>query len=233
MKSLVKINDLSFKPPPLGLVLFYPGLPGGGSNIYDKSPYGNNGSIVGATWVKSSLGLWCLSFDGTDDYVDCGNPDSINKAIEGDFTMEAWVFLNSLSSSSRQIFSKRQAWASNNIELFYSQYDDFAHLYIQDGVATDGATTPVTITAGVWQHVVATVTSTEMYCYLNGAPGALKTRNSTTPTNTQNLTIGKRADAGNERWLGMIALARVYRYALSPFEIKNHFEREKYLFGVW
>lgn len=232
MKSLVKINDLSFKPPPLGLVLFYPGLPGGGSKLYDKSPYGNNGSIVGATWVKSPLGLWCLSFDGTDDYVNCGNPDSIRYGIGDSFTMEAWVYLNSLGSSSRQIMSKRKQWAVDNVEFFYSQYDDFAHLYIQDGVATDGATTSVPITAGVWQHIVGTVNKTEMYCYLNGTPGLKRTRLTTTKINDVNLNIGK--NAGGERWLGMIALPRVYGgYTMPPSLVKSHFEREKYLFGVW
>ncbi|HEY92316.1 MAG TPA: LamG domain-containing protein [Dehalococcoidia bacterium] len=234
MKSLVKIDDLFFKPPGLGHVLFYPGLPGGGSTIFDKSPYGNNGSIVGATWVKSPLGLWCLSFDGTDDYVDCGNLPSIEDTIGNVFSLEVWCYmptLPSVRSESGQIFSKRKQWNNNNIEFFCSQYTDSYGIILQDGTYSDS--TSIAAFAGVWQHVVATVSSSSLYVYCNGVPSSPGARRVAVISNDMTLQIGRKAGSNSERWLGLIALPKAHRYALSPFEVRSHFEREKYLFGVW
>ena len=60
---------------------------GQGSTIHDSSGYGNHGTIYGATWTKGSYG-YGLYFDGTDDYVDCGNNDL---GITTQVTQIAWV----------------------------------------------------------------------------------------------------------------------------------------------
>lgn len=57
-----------------------------GDVAYDSSPEGNDGDIEGATWVKGRLGPG-LSFDGEDDYVDCGSDSSILPDI---FTVVGW-----------------------------------------------------------------------------------------------------------------------------------------------
>ena len=74
MKTLLDrdIDELIFDPPELGSVLYLTGLPCGGSKIYDRSPYGNHGTITGATWKRLPSGLWYLDLDALDDYVDCG-----------------------------------------------------------------------------------------------------------------------------------------------------------------
>jgi hypothetical protein len=83
-------DKILFEPPELGCVLSL-GLPAGSSKIRDRSPYGHIGTITGATWVKLSSGLWCLSFDGVDDMVGCGNPGSLQ--LTGDLTAEAWLYV--------------------------------------------------------------------------------------------------------------------------------------------
>ena len=89
MKTLVSQNSLVFNPPELGCVLFLPGLPWSSSKIHDRSPYGNHGTITGATWKRLPSGLWYLSFDGIDDYVSLGTSASLN--LVDDFTMMAWL----------------------------------------------------------------------------------------------------------------------------------------------
>ena len=64
-------RSLIFDPPDIGCVLRMSGRPQGGPVIFDDSPYGNHGTIVGATPVRLPSGLWVLNYDG-DDYVDCG-----------------------------------------------------------------------------------------------------------------------------------------------------------------
>jgi len=62
---------------------------GTGSTAKDSSPFGNNGTIHGASWVRGKFG-YALKFDGTDDYVDCGSDDSLN--ITDAITIEAWIY---------------------------------------------------------------------------------------------------------------------------------------------
>ena len=83
-------NKMIFDPPEIGCVLSLTGLPGGGSTIYDRSTYGNHqGTITGATWRYTPGGLWCLSFDGNDDYVRV--PYSTSLDITDQITLELWV----------------------------------------------------------------------------------------------------------------------------------------------
>ncbi|RLI73252.1 hypothetical protein DRP04_16015, partial [Archaeoglobales archaeon] len=49
---------------------------GSGTTAYDTSGNDNDGTINGATWTTGKFGS-ALNFDGTDDYVDCGNDESL------------------------------------------------------------------------------------------------------------------------------------------------------------
>ena len=54
----------------------------------DSSGNNNDGMVYGASWVDGKFGN-ALSFDGTDDYVDCGDISTANWA---NLTTEAWVY---------------------------------------------------------------------------------------------------------------------------------------------
>ena len=55
----------------------------------DLSGHGNNGTIYGAQCVQGRSGR-ALSFDGVDDYVDCGNDTSLNPK---EITISVWLNL--------------------------------------------------------------------------------------------------------------------------------------------
>ena len=59
-----------------------------GQTTYDEISNSNDGTIHGATWTTGKYGA-ALEFDGVDDYVDCGNDDSLD--ITDTITIEAWV----------------------------------------------------------------------------------------------------------------------------------------------
>ncbi len=62
-----------------GLAFYWRGIPAG--NVVDESPYGNHGTITGATWVGNGL-----LFNGVaNDLVNCGTNDSLN--LTGNFTI--------------------------------------------------------------------------------------------------------------------------------------------------
>ena len=104
MKTLIDVDEQVFSPPEPGNVLYLPGLCGGSNKIYDRSPYANIGTITGATWGKTPGGVWCLSFDGSDDCVNCGNDASLD--IADAITIEVWLKLPSAPSGWSRVMSK-------------------------------------------------------------------------------------------------------------------------------
>ena len=64
-----------------------------GSTVFDETANNNDGTINGASWAgpRWTSGMFddALSFDGTDDYVDCGSSAKLKPTT--DITIEMWV----------------------------------------------------------------------------------------------------------------------------------------------
>ena len=229
MKTLLDTDELVFNRPELGCVLYLTGLPGGNNRLHDISPYGNTGAITGATWVRTPGGLWCLSFDGTDDYIDCGNNGSLNP---NKITIEGWAYSDDASPSYRGL-AMRGAWDSS-----YQLYVDGVGLRFLIKNASDGVQTlAVTgLVASTWMHIVAT--------FDGGLPADnLKLFKNRELIGTDDLTGNIKSSAGStvigrtgigeSYWDGLLSMVRIYNRPLSALEIQNHYNQEKCLFGVW
>lgn len=230
MKTLVDREDLIFSPSELGCVLYLPGLPGGGSKIYGRSPYGNIGTITGASWKRLPSGLWCLSFDGQDDYVDCVGAASLFPASE--ISIEAWVYPTIVDASWRTAIGYT---SSEVADLFIQVTDKLSFRLQATGTITVGATTAV---VNRWYRLVGTYDknggANNVKLYVNGVLD--DTGTTTGDINyhaSKKLTIGVYAGLGAEWFGGRVALVKIYNQVLSALEIQNHFNREKCLFGVW
>lgn len=229
MKTILDVDDLVFSPPELGCVLYLPGPSGGGSKIYDRSPYGNHGTITGATWKKLPSGLWYLDYDGSDDYTDCGGGSSLG--ITEAITIIAWVNADTLSGYPVVVFKTTDNswsagygmwWASNYMRFFINQY------------GTNFARISFTAT-GEWHLFGATydknISANQLNIYRdNGEIGTPDTCSDSITVGARNLQIGW--DTGGGRWDGGIAGIRIYNRALSRLEFQNIYQREKHLFGV-
>ena len=232
MQTLVDrdIDRLVFEPPEPGCVMYLPGLPGGGSKIYDRSPYGNIGAIAGAVWKRLPGGLWYLSFDGTDDVVDCGTAASLNVGT-GDFAVEQWV-KPTAGSGAQGVVYKRDGTG------FFLRADPDASIYIYFYLAEGGSYRDARYTAsnpwdGGWHHLVGQRKSDETYIIFDGTDITNSRAGSGTNLNLDVAAPLKIGYDGSGYFDGGIVLVRLYRRALSDFEIRNHFNREKHLFGVW
>lgn len=229
---------LKFGPPEPGCVLYLPGLPGGDSQLYDRSPYGNNGAITGATWKRLPSGLWYLDFDGSDDEVDFGNPAHLN--ITKDVTFEAWVNFATLPGGST-VFGKDN-------ELSQRQ---FVSLFEQSGTSKSGFVIfksggiselygNTVFQALTWYHLVdvykyVTDGTSLMDIYVNGVVDVAQKTDAIGPmaSTTENLGLGAKIGGNPRRLDGSVALPRIYNRVLTALEVQNHFNREKHLFGVW
>ena len=229
MKSLLDRDALVFNPPELGCVLFLPGLPGGGNKIYDQSPYGNIATITGAVWKRLPSGLWCLSFDGTDDYVDCGTDASL--AITGSFSIEVW-FKAPAYVAYAHLASKVDGSGGFRFQTAYG-YLCFRTFVGATDYTIEGSSH---FCDGVWHQTVGVFNADESknYLYVDGVLDTdLAGANYAPAAQTMKLRVGCGSIDSYQVWSSLIGEVRIYNRALNALEIQNHFNQEKHLFGVW
>ncbi len=227
MKILLDRENLVFNPPDLGCVLSLSGLPGGDSKIYDRSSYGNTGTITGAIWVRLPSGLWCQYFDGADDGVVIPRSTSFEPATA--ITFELWVNRDGNNGNLQSLLSNQDyspAWGyhfgvQNSAGLMMFIYIDGGWRAPEVGTLRDG----------IWEYAVGTYDGADTKLYINTVErrSDSQTGDITYSGDNPDLGIGQ----GMGRYKGYIALPRIYNRALSDFEIRRHFDQEKSLFGVW
>lgn len=188
---------------------------GSGSTVHD-SVGGCDGSIHGATWVRSATG-YALQFDGVDDFVDCGSPAALSPA--GAVSVEVWLRPDRVP-------------AVGEPGVIGKAYHNYVLTYYTDGkcwwyCGNSERNLKSSVTPGVWHHVVGTMGEGAMRLYVDGvlcgtAPAGAKPLAATEPfffgTSrgavqwTRNATFG-----------GQIDEARVYGRALTAEEVLAHY----------
>ena len=221
-----------------GSVLYLPGHPGTGASIFDFSGQGNTGTIYGATWTRLPSGLWCLSFDGVDDYVSITEVSGLAFTNASDFSILAWV--NKGDSSRGIIIGDYLSGAVGTISLevftdgiirtYLQTTDAYVKDYRSGGAVTYGRFSLVGSTyAGATQTI---------HIYIDTVDQDLtKTRDETLNGSLRSgsgFKIGKdnRPDPSAIWFDGLIGELTIYNRVLSALEIANHFNRERHLFGV-
>jgi len=216
------LDRILFEPPELGCVLYLPGLPGGGARLHHRSPHGNTGTIIGATWGKLPSGLWYLDFDGTDDYVNCGNHSSL-QVNTGNLTIELWF---KDPEEDPCVFAEKYDGNAVGWYLYCKTSDNTIYWRPAAGFLNSG----IDCDDGLWHQIAVRQYSSvaDLYIdggYVNSWNGCYQNASVTTP-----LHLSKQA---TNYYKVKIALMRVYNYARSALHIRNDFEREKHLLGVW
>lgn len=225
--------DSLFAPPNSGTVLSLNGLPGGSNKIHDRSPYGNNGTIVGASWVKLPSGLWCLSFDGSDDYVDLGSPLNLLSDV---LTVEAWYRYEA------QNYSPLVSWSAGATPSMWLRWNaDKPLLYLGgSNFRYFSPTSPVNLYDGEYHRVVLVLAGNgqndidNARLYIDGyEQNVVSTVKTGAPDARSLVKIGYNAYSSGKYLKGTVALLTMRNYQPSLFQVQASFDREKHLFGVW
>ena len=231
MKTMLDVDQLIFSPPGLGGVLYLPGPSGGGSKIYDRSPYGNAGTITGAIWVRLPSGLWCLDFDGIDDNVSCSSkPEFYNLS---QVTLMAWVKSTGSTGANQGVFGLYDIGTARYV-MFFLNGDGTLYTEIEtsSGVTYFSGDTTGLCADSKWHFIASSYNGASVYLYLDGIlDKAPQARTGDIPLSTEPIKAGMVGAANYFK--GLIVIPRVYNRFLSAFDIKRHFEEEKHLFGVW
>jgi hypothetical protein len=182
----------------------------------------------------------CLSFDGTDDYVDCGNASSLKNLIST-ITWEAWFKSN--SATDQTLFSKWYATNNYRMVLCRLRSDGRLQFYFSsNGVDLSGTNAIQYITPSgtnygddAWYHIALIWNSTGK-CYINGVEISLSVPAGTYAganlfTSDANYTIGAQSQDSSTRknvFNGKIDEVRIWDHARTADQIKRYMHTRLY-----
>jgi hypothetical protein len=137
---------------------------GSGDVLHDRSGNKHDGTIHGATWVPSPRGQ-ALRFDGSKDYVDCGDAERLR--VGGDFTLTAWLNAADVSGRNRLILGDT---AGLSVNRNYSLRIDKGRLCFEkgDGTASETLLAAEPFPIGTWQFVALVFEGPRYFVYQNG-----------------------------------------------------------------
>jgi hypothetical protein len=157
-----------------------------------------------------------MSFDGTDDFIDTNfSPTSINYP-----TIEAVVYRNTATG-------RYEAIIQNNVDS-----DDALYVY-PSGILGFWPCAPssLTVPTGQWSYVAVSYNGTTLTYCVNGTIQVV----TTTCADIMDwdfLRIGAHGSGDGERWIGKIAIAKLYNRALTSSELYQNYNAIKTRFGI-
>ena len=196
--------------------------------VRDYSTYENHGTLGGGTssyaptWVLNGQVGGAYEFDGVDDYVDCGNSESIFPA--NTYSWNFWTIVNSAGAGTHRYFWVKR-WHAVNKEgdiLFIRSTTGKLEWHLGNGTTTAGVYSNNVLPTDVWMHIVGTYDGTTMKMYVNSV---LQNNQGTlagpiTYPGTSNFLIGKATSSIN----GSIDEVKIYNHTLSPEQINASYQ---------
>jgi hypothetical protein len=230
-----------------------------GSTIHDSSGFGNNGTwsgaaggtqtTVGTCASSTPAGAWyngrtgkrnaSLNFDGTDDYIDVAT-STVYQFNTNSFALSAWV---KTSSAGGYIINRYDY--PNGTDSYYYLYLSSGKPYfaVRESIAAGSHSASVysatSINNNAWHHVVGVrdASTNTIYIYVDGVlKGSVDSSAVGDVVNTGQLNIGANCTRayyyGCESYFtGQIDDVQIFKYALTPIQIKNLYSGGAVRFG--
>ena len=203
-----------FHPLSQGEVLHLLMNEGSGSRVYDISGHGNHGTLTnGPIWGGSRFGGG-VNFDGSDDYVDCGNDPSLNLSI---FTVAFWVKVKQIDPGWNVICGKE---IYNNNEGYYFFVDSN---WLRFTLFTGGDIYTST-KLNEFVHIVGTFDGSTAKLYENGSYVMQDSSVSFTPANVGLLLAARHQNDGSgyaDTSNIVLDDFRIYKRVLDAWEVEQ------------
>jgi len=187
----------------------------------DFSREANDGTVEGATWSSANGGIG--SFDGTNDYINCGTDSSLDLTY---ITLSMWVNPQKLG------FWNRLLW-NTNVGYYYLQITsgNKFQFCIRNEANTGwlAVLSASTGSIGTWYHFVGTFDGTNMLCYINGLLEGSAVITETPFHSTPRVSIGKYATQFASALMDDV---RIYNSANSSNEIYQTYLDTKATYGL-
>jgi hypothetical protein len=205
--------------PTNGLVGWWPF----NGNANDESGNGNNGTVNGATLTNDRNGSTNAAYNFTNSLNVINIPHSSSLNLSGAMSFSFW--LNSTDVNAHQvIMNKATGGTSNSYILQLSPGNDTKNkIWLNCGGLTQISqlSNPVITANNQWYHVTVVYDLQKVSFYINGQlTNTYSPLTSSTPTNTNPLTIGRDGDASNSSsFKGKLDDIAIYNRALTQQEI--------------
>jgi len=201
------------------LVLYLPLEEGSGTMTKDLSGWGNHGTLVnGPTWTTGRVGK-CLSFDGSDDYVDVNDFQ-----LGGEITVEGWIYPRAHQNYQRLLDFGNGEHADNIVMAASEGTTGKPRLYICVGSTPYGITSSDAISLNSWHFLVGVVGGGRIKLYVdNVLKGDVAGPAGVNNLKRTNNYIGRSNYSADAYFKGLIDEVRVYNRALTASEIQDHY----------
>lgn len=211
-----------------GLVGYYKLDESSAGTAADQSGFGNTGTASGSPTVDASVpttqftNAKSLSFNGTSQYVDLGNPAILNSEFGDTISMSAWIKSATLVGL-RNIVGK--SYTSPHADPYYSwnllQAGAVLSCRLDSTVVQSSGSGAGALTTGTWMHVACVYNGATVKIYINGVEVGSAARTGAVTTSTRNVRIGGRDTSDPaEYFSGNIDDVRIYNRPLGASEVQ-------------
>jgi hypothetical protein len=198
--------------------------PGSGTTWSDLSGNGNNGTLVNGPTYSGSDGGY-LSFDGVNDYVNCGNNTSLDMSVE--VTLIHW--LRYTGSGWSPFIGKLTNATTNNYRIWLGSDRGFDVELTNDSYKPLFTLTSTELPTNSWCCLGMRFKSDgTLSGFFNGVKKNTVSK-SIGPTNNGNFLIGS---DGGVYGGGGISCIQLYNRALTDEEIQQNFNSLRSRFGI-
>ena len=193
------------------------------SSPYTSSNRSNTGSLIDLT-KSTDIDVSNVSFDSTGQPTFDGTDDVITTSFPAttipNVTIEAVVYRN-------QVTNRYESIIQNNLSSDDALYINPSGYLMFWPCAPSTLTVPI----GQWSHVAVSYNGTTLTYILNGTIQVL-TASCSDITDWDFLRIGGHGTTDGERWIGKIAVTKVYRKSLSTEELTQSYSVYKKRFDI-
>lgn len=200
--------------------------PGSGTTWKDLSGNGNDGTLTNmdvTNYLSENGGVF--SFDGSDEVVKFGNISVTRFIYTDDFSLETWIYPDSVSSGFRHLIGR--GFSDYRLALFNNK---ISFRVDQNNLITNAGDVPVS----QWSHIVATweANNSTARVYQDGV--LQQTIVDVTVDWTHDVGLFQIGNSGNENYYfpGKIAIGNTYSITLSDNQVLQNYNAHKSRFGL-
>lgn len=213
-----------------GLVVYLDGKnTASGATVWnDTSGNGNNATLTNGPTYSSANG-GSVVFDGTNDYAISG---AFTQHQTTTVTLSAWVYPNQISTNS-YVMSFGGGVTYGTARGLRVNGGQFQAIGYGTAGTHDFNTTGAYAVANTWQHVCCVWNGTTATFYLNGRPTTTTTLSGLiTPTGSAYYISSESWSNPGSVWNGKISCASIYSRSLTPEEVAQNYEAQRYRFEL-
>ena len=208
--------DFIFDP---SLVLYLPLHSLDGASLMSKDAYGHLCTATGALWTPRGR-----SFDGEDDYIDCGDNEGLD--ITNALTIEAWIYPHNIGGTGvwLDIIAKNAAYRDFGI------INGKLHAVLHQGGSDYHYSSNVAPSVNEWQHVAMTFSysANKVKFYIDGVcVRTVGANNTKIDISANTLYVGANSPIYS-LFDGLIDEVRIYNRPLTPLEIQRNYLASKW-----